>query len=196
MCVPGGTRGVALWSVSSTYGGGDWRVAPPEAPTARTSQAHRHRLRTLPPRPPPVDRQFRARLRIRVRFLTLVRAPTVHHVRGVRAAAEDRASVGVPSIGWCDDVRVDSSVLRRTSVRVRSVRVLYLFAVRAGHVCLAGRPRASDGRGMTARGPGAPAPAPAAASPPRAPARLPPATSDALAARRPRTQPAHGTVPR
>lgn len=80
--------------------------------------------------------------------------------------------MGVLSVGGSDAVCVDSAFLCGTGVRVCGLRVFYVPAVCAGHVRVAGRPRAAAGRRMTARGPGAPA---AAAPPPRA-ARAPRAT--------------------
>lgn len=63
-------------------------------------------------------------------------------------------------------MRAGRVVLRSAGVRVRGVCVLHVSTLRAGYVCISGRACETAGRGMTARGPGAPA---AAAPPPRAP---------------------------
>lgn len=80
-------------------------------------------------------------------------------------------------------MRASGVVLRGAGVRVHGVRVLHVLAVRARHVRVAGRAREAAGRGMTARGPGAPAAA--AALPPRAPrvSRALPNPTPALARR-------------
>lgn len=62
--------------------------------------------------------------------------------------------MGVLSVGGGDAVCVDSAFLRGTGVRVCGLRVFYVPAVCAGHVRVAGRPRAAAGRRMTARGRG------------------------------------------
>lgn len=179
ICISGGAGWISLWLACVLDGGSDRCVAAIEAPAALAAQASRACGGTFSVRPSAVDRQFRSRFRFRVRFPSVVRVVAVYHFRTIRAPAEDSISLGVFSVGSGDDVRAGGSVLRGSGVRVRGVCVFHVLAVRARHVRVAGRARAADGRGMTARGPGVPA----AAAPPRArlrPARthdLPPSRS-------------------
>lgn len=145
--------------------GSDRCVAAAQTPAAGALQAARFGLDAVPSRPTAVDRQLRARIWLRVRVPALLRPVALHHVRPVRAAAKNRARMGVSSLRRRDALLARGAVLRGAGVRMRCVRVLHVSAVRAGHVLVAGRPRPAAGRGMT-RGPGAPAAAaPLPASP-------------------------------
>lgn len=168
--ISGGTCGITFWTFGMSNSRSHRSVASPEASETCYPETSRYCVRSFPSGSSTLDRQLRACFRFRVRVPAGVRAAAVHHVRAVRAATQDRAGVGVPGVGGRHAVRARGAVLRRAGLRVRGVRLLHVPALRARHVRVAGRARAPAGRGMTARGPGAPA---AAAPPPRVPPRAP-----------------------